>query len=51
MTVSTLLGAILGLLHEPNPHDPLVGSIAVLYLTDREQHDATACNWTERFAT
>lgn len=51
MTVANLLGAILGLLVEPNPHDPLVGSIAVLYLTDRARHDETARDWTRRFAT
>lgn len=51
MTVSNLLGAILGLLQEPNPHDPLVGSIAVQYLTDRNGHDATARDWTQRFAS
>lgn len=51
LTVSNLLGAILGLLVEPNPHDPLVGSIAVEYLTDRPKHDAIARDWTERFAS
>lgn len=51
LTVSNLLGAILGLLNEPNPYDPLVGSIAVQYLTDRCKHDDTARDWTERYAT
>lgn len=51
LTISNLLGAILGLLEEPNPHDPLVGSIAVQYLTDRKKHDETAQEWTERFAS
>lgn len=51
LTVANLLGAILGLLDEPNPYDPLVGSIAVQYLTDKTQHDATAREWTQRFAT
>lgn len=51
LTVSNLLGAILGLLEEPNPYDPLVGSIGVQYVTKREEHDDTARNWTKRFAT
>ncbi len=50
LTVSVLLDAIRGLLSEPNPHDPLVGSIAVQYLTDRSQHDRVAKDWTDRFA-
>lgn len=51
LTVSNLLSAILGLLEDPNPHNPLVGSIAVQYITDRTKHDETARDWTERFAT
>lgn len=31
--------------------DPLVGSIAQQYITDKEQHDATAKEWTRRYAT
>lgn len=49
--VELLLSAILDLLHQPNPYDPLVGSIAVQYLTERSRHDATAREWTERFAS
>lgn len=30
--------------------DPLVGSIAQQYLTDRELHDKTAAEWTKRYA-
>jgi ubiquitin-protein ligase len=30
--------------------DPLVGSIAQQYLTDREAHDKQAAEWTRRFA-
>lgn len=50
LTVAHLLGAIRGLLAEPNPHDPLVGSIAAQYLTDRVGHDNSARDWTNRFA-
>jgi ubiquitin-conjugating enzyme E2 E len=50
LTVSGLLTGITALLAEPNPHDPLVGSIAAQYITDRATHDATARDWTRRFA-
>jgi hypothetical protein len=30
--------------------DPLVGSIAQQYLTDKEAHDKTAAEWTKRYA-
>ena len=30
--------------------DPLVGSIAQQYITDREAHDKQAAEWTRRFA-
>jgi hypothetical protein len=30
--------------------DPLVGSIAQQYMTDREGHDRTAAEWTKRYA-
>ena len=31
--------------------DPLVGSIATQYMTNREEHDRIAKEWTKRFAT
>lgn len=34
----------------PPADDPLVGSIAQQYLTDRELHDKTAAEWTKRYA-
>jgi ubiquitin-conjugating enzyme E2 E len=51
LTVSGLLQSIVGLLSEPNPHDPLVGSIATQYITNRAEHDDTAREWTRRFAS
>ena len=30
--------------------DPLVGNIAQLYVTKREEHDKMAAEWTRRFA-
>ncbi|GJD09268.1 Ubiquitin-conjugating enzyme E2 E3 [Galdieria sulphuraria] len=51
LTVSKVLLSVCSLLTDPNPHDPLVGSIAHQYLTDRKAHDETAAEWTRRFAT
>ena len=31
--------------------DPLVGTIASQYVTNREEHDRIAKDWTKRFAT
>lgn len=50
LTVSKVLLSITSLLTDCNPQDPLVGSIAKQYLTDRETHDATAREWTWRYA-
>lgn len=50
LTVAGLLTSITALLTEPNPHDPLVGSVATQYITNRSAHDATARDWTRRFA-
>ncbi|KAJ1930370.1 hypothetical protein IWQ60_000391 [Tieghemiomyces parasiticus] len=50
LTISKVLLSICSLLTDANPHDPLVASIANEYLTDREQHDATARDWTKRYA-
>ncbi|KIJ06582.1 hypothetical protein PAXINDRAFT_103303 [Paxillus involutus ATCC 200175] len=38
------------LLTDPNPHDPLVPSIATEYMRNRGQHDRTARRWTELYA-
>ncbi|KAI8144438.1 ubiquitin-conjugating enzyme/RWD-like protein [Fennellomyces sp. T-0311] len=50
LTISKVLLSICSLLTDPNPHDPLVGSIAQDYLTDREEHDRVAREWTKRYA-
>ncbi|KAI9249164.1 ubiquitin-conjugating enzyme/RWD-like protein [Phascolomyces articulosus] len=49
LTISKVLLSICSLLTDPNPHDPLVGSIAQEYLNDREEHDRVAREWTKRF--
>ncbi|KAI8064491.1 ubiquitin-conjugating enzyme/RWD-like protein [Gongronella butleri] len=50
LTIAKVLLSICSLLTDPNPHDPLVGSIAQEYLLDREAHDRNAREWTKRYA-
>ncbi|KAI7899536.1 ubiquitin-conjugating enzyme/RWD-like protein [Cokeromyces recurvatus] len=50
LTISKVLLSICSLLTDANPHDPLVGSIAHEYLTNREEHDSIAREWTKRYA-
>eukprot|EP00884_Botryococcus_braunii_P019289 jgi/Botrbrau1/6043/Bobra.0042s0026.1 len=50
LTVSKVLLSVCSLLTDPNPKDPLVASIAQQYLTDKEQHDKLAAEWTKRYA-
>ncbi|PIK47248.1 putative ubiquitin-conjugating enzyme E2 E1 [Apostichopus japonicus] len=50
LTIGKVLLSICSLLSDCNPEDPLVGSIATQYLQDKEMHDATAKQWTHRFA-
>ena len=51
LTISKVLLSICSLLTDCNPHDPLVGNIAQQYLTDRQEHDRIAREWTKRYAT
>lgn len=51
LTITKILLSISSLLHDPNPNDPLVASIAKVYLEDKEKHDQNAREWTLRFAT
>ncbi|XP_014643793.1 PREDICTED: ubiquitin-conjugating enzyme E2 E2 [Ceratotherium simum simum] len=39
------------ILTDCNPADPLVGSIATQYMTNRAEHDRMARQWTKRYAT
>ncbi|KAI8324741.1 ubiquitin-conjugating enzyme [Martensiomyces pterosporus] len=50
LTISKVLLSICSLLTDPNPHDPLVHSIAQQLLSNRAEHDATAKEWTKRYA-
>ncbi|KAJ1557889.1 Ubiquitin-conjugating enzyme E2 2, partial [Cladochytrium tenue] len=47
LTISKVLLSICSLLADPNPHDPLVASIAQQYLHDRVEHDKIAREWTK----
>lgn len=50
LTISKVLLSICSLLTDANPDDPLVPEIAQLYKTNREQCDATAREWTSKYA-
>lgn len=51
ITISKLLLSISSLLSDCNPLDPLVGAIAQQYLSEREEHDRMAGEWTLKYAT
>ncbi|KAJ3609616.1 hypothetical protein NHX12_024135, partial [Muraenolepis orangiensis] len=51
LTISKVLLSICSLLTDCNPADPLVGSIATQYSTNRPEHDRIAKQWTKRYAT
>ena len=48
--VVTVLLSICSMLTDPNPDDPLVPEIAHVYKTDRARYEATAREWTRKFA-
>jgi len=48
LTITKVLLSISSLLTDPNPMDPLVPEIAQVYLNDRDKHDQTAREWTQR---
>ncbi|CAK9192708.1 unnamed protein product [Sphagnum troendelagicum] len=47
---SLVLLSICSLLTDPNPDDPLVPEIAHMYKTDRAKYEATARNWSQKYA-
>ncbi|RGB28629.1 ubiquitin-conjugating enzyme/RWD-like protein [Rhizophagus diaphanus] len=51
ITISKVLLSIYLLLTDPNPDDPLVPEIARVYKTDRIRYDATAREWSLKYAT
>lgn len=50
LTISKVLLSICSLLTDANPDDPLVPEIAHLYKTDRAKYEATAKEWTKKYA-
>lgn len=50
LTISKVLLSVCSLLTDPNPDDPLVPEIAQLYKTDRARYEATAREWTRKYA-
>lgn len=50
LTVSKVLLSIASLLADANPKDPLVESIAKMYIHHRDEHDRIARDWTRKYA-
>ncbi|KAF5391243.1 hypothetical protein D9757_003015 [Collybiopsis confluens] len=50
LSLFKVLLSISSLLTDPNPRDPLVGTIANQFTTNRSLHDATARRWTDLYA-
>lgn len=50
LTISKVLLSVCSLLTDPNPSDPLVPEIAQQLKTNLAQHDATARDWTAKYA-
>ena len=50
LTISKVLLSISSLLTDANPDDPLVPEIAHIYKTDRPKYEATAREWTRKYA-
>eukprot|EP00210_Caulerpa_lentillifera_P007579 g7239.t1 len=51
LTISKVLLSVCSLLTDPNPDDPLVPEIAHIHKTDRSRYEATAREWTQKYAT
>ena len=50
LTISKVLLSISSLLTDANPDDPLVPEIANIYKNDRFRYEATAREWTKKYA-
>jgi len=50
LTISKVLLSVCSLLTDPNPEDPLVPEIAQLLKNNVTQHNATAREWTAKYA-
>ena len=51
LTISKVLLSISSLLTDPNPDDPLVPEIANIFKNDTAKYNATAKEWTAKYAT
>jgi len=51
LTISKVLISICSLLDDPNPDDPLVPSIADLYINNRAEYTLKARTWTLQYAS
>ncbi|BGP54427.1 hypothetical protein JCM8202v2_002006 [Rhodotorula sphaerocarpa] len=51
LSIVKVLLSVASLLADPNPHDPLMPDIAQRYLKNRKDHDKTAKEWTQKYAT
>ena len=51
LTISKILLSICSLLDDPNPNDPLMPDIANLYISNKEEHDRIAMEYTLKYAT
>eukprot|EP00466_Bigelowiella_natans_P015660 jgi/Bigna1/85453/estExt_fgenesh1_pg.C_40120 len=51
LTIPTILLSLSSLLCDPNPDDPLVPDIAKLLKNNPKKHDATAREWTKKYAS
>ncbi len=49
-TILQILNGILALLLDPNPKDPFAPEIAMQLMTDKPLFEATAREWTQKFA-
>ena len=50
LTNDKVLLSISSFLDDPNPNIPLVPKIANVYKTNREKYEATAIEWTKKYA-
>jgi ubiquitin-conjugating enzyme E2 D/E len=50
LTISKVLLSICSLLTDPNPKDPLVPDVANQYMQNRAAYEATAREWTLKYA-
>ena len=51
LTLSKVLLSISSLLTDPNPDDPLVPEIAIIYKDDKATFESNAAEWTRLYAT